>query len=123
MSLEDNKALVRTLFDLADSPELETIGELLHPDFVNHSTGRPVSVWDAWKPLVEGTRRTLPDYKRSVHDMIAEDDKVVVRLTVEGTYQARSEHPEFGGIDATGQHVSWEFHHIFRVKDHKIVEH
>ena len=89
------------------------------PDFVNHSAppGLP--------PTREGNaafstafRQAFPDYHVTIHDVIAEDDKVVTRKTFAGTHQG-----EWMGIPASGQKISFGGIDIVRIADGKVVEH
>jgi steroid delta-isomerase-like uncharacterized protein len=50
-------------------------------------------------------------------DLIAEDDKVVIRNTVTGTHQG-----EYRGVPPTGKSVSYNEIFIFRFADGKIAE-
>ena len=60
----------------------------------------------------------LPDFHYTIEDMIAEGDKVVVRLTAQGTQMG-----EFGGIPATGKHATWTEMPIGRIASGAIAEH
>lgn len=116
-----NKELVRRLNDeLHNQGRIqEVIQEWFAPDFLNHSAppGLP--------PTREGLaifstefRRVFPDYQVEIHDVIAEDDKVVTRKTFRGTHQA-----EWMGIPASGKGVSFGGIDIVRIADGKVVEH
>ena len=54
--------------------------------------------------------------------MVAEQDRVVARLTVRGTHQG-SAIPFLHGIQPTGRSVVWTHHHTFRFVDGRIAEH
>ena len=60
---------------------------------------------------------TMPDHNKSIDDMVAEGDKVVIRYTVQGTQKG----PIFG-IPATGKHVSIKACDIYKIEDGKILE-
>jgi len=60
----------------------------------------------------------MPDLRLNILDMIAEDDKVVVRYTVEGTHEGG-----LFGVPPTVQRVSIESMTVERVSDGKIREH
>jgi len=62
-------------------------------------------------------RTAFPDLKVSVFNLVAENDKVVARLLVEGTQKDL-----FMGIPPTGNKVEWEAMRIWRLVDSKIVE-
>jgi steroid delta-isomerase-like uncharacterized protein len=62
-------------------------------------------------------RRAFPDYRDTVHDIVAEGDKVVVRWTLNGTHEG-----DFLGTQATGKRVTTSGISIFRLADGKITD-
>jgi predicted ester cyclase len=64
-------------------------------------------------------RRAVPDARYELEDMIAEGNKVVVRWTMYGTYEAA-----FPGIDVppTGEPITLKGVAIYRVEDGKLTE-
>jgi predicted ester cyclase len=60
----------------------------------------------------------FPDYQTAIDDLIAEDDKVVARITMSGTHTGN-----FMGIPATGKQVVFTGIYIALIADGKIVEH
>ncbi len=118
---EQNRKLVRRLNEeLHNQGRIHEVTERhFAPDFVNHSAppGLP--------PTREGNatfamafRQAFPDYQVTIHDMIAEDDKVVTRKTFAGTHQG-----EWMGIPASGRKISFGAIDIVRIADGKVVEH
>ena len=63
-------------------------------------------------------RSGMPDLRVVLDDMIAEDDKVAVRYTIEGTHEG-----DLFGIPPTGRGVCIESFTVERVSDGKIREH
>lgn len=119
MSTEQNKSLVRNFEELINSRNLDTALTLLSPDFADHTpaVGLP--------PGVEGVRAfytmqfaAFPDSRSASLDMIAEGDKVVHRMSTEGTHQG-----DFLGIPATGKRVTMTYIDIWRIADGKLAEH
>ncbi|MBX3085480.1 MAG: ester cyclase [Anaerolineae bacterium] len=119
MSTEQNKALVRKFEELINSRDLDTALTLLSPDFADHTpaVGLP--------PGIEGVRAfftmqfaAFPDSHSISLDIIAEGDKVVHRMSNEGTHQ-----DEFLGIPATGKRVAMTHIDIWRIADGKLAEH
>lgn len=119
MSTEQNKALVRNFEELINSRDLDTALTLLNPDFADHTpaVGLP--------PGAEGVRAfftmqfsAFPDSRSTSLDMIAEGDKVVHRMSTEGTHQG-----DFLGIPATGKRVMMTYIDIWRIADGKLAEH
>lgn len=70
------------------------------------------------KQHIAGFEAAFPHYALLVEDMIAEDDKVVVRFTFHGTQKG-----EFMGIPATGKEVNVPGIIIYRMAESKIAEH
>jgi hypothetical protein len=57
------------------------------------------------------------DWKKTIDDMIAEGDKVVIRHTIEVTQKGT-----FAGIPATGKHGSIQGSDIYRIEGKQILE-
>ena len=60
---------------------------------------------------------TMPDHNKSIDDMVAEGDKVVIRYTVQGTQKGA-----IFVIPATGKHVSIKACDIYKIEGGKIME-
>ena len=119
MTTDDNKALVRRFIDeIFVQGKPEAVDELLADDFVAHtwpSTGHPK---DDLKAAIDRTSKGLADPEFTIEDMIAEGDRVAVRLTSAATHVG-----DFMGMPATNKRYSISEIHIFRVRDGKVVEH
>jgi steroid delta-isomerase-like uncharacterized protein len=59
----------------------------------------------------------IPDLHATQHDIIAEDDKVVVRLVVTGTLKG-----DLIGIPASNSTVTWDAVDVYRLQDGRIAE-
>jgi len=113
----DHKAAVRRYFeDVYNGHEDALLHDLFHPDFHEytgiHGTGPQLA-----KHVVEFERSVFPDIHFTIEDMLAEDDDVVVRLTIQGTQQG-----VFQGIAPTGKTVAFTGLQRMRFKDGKIVQ-
>jgi len=117
--LSRNKEIVlRSEAELWSKGNLTVADELYSPDFVCHFIVGPE--WrglEGIKDVVRSHRTSFPDWHERVDDIIAEDDRVVIRFTSTGTQLG-----EFQGIPPTGRKVSIQEVAIFRVVDGKIVE-
>jgi predicted ester cyclase len=60
----------------------------------------------------------FPGYTLEAHDLIAEDDKVVVRATVHGVHRG-----ELMGMAPTGRQVAFPAIIIYRLAEGRIAEH
>src|SRR5215203_4381939 len=84
MSTEENKDLVRRLFDAINNQSLDEPDTLLDPDF--RLNGEPVSLAD-FQEFVIWHASVLTELHISIEDIIAEGDKVVARLLRQGIHQ------------------------------------
>lgn len=124
MSIEDNKKIVRRYFE--DAPyHPDACDEIFAPSFHFHTLQRasitpqvvesnPQSEKAAYEWL-----RTVwsPSWRMIVDEMIAEDDRVMVRWTFHGTHQG-----DFSGLPPTHRPVTYSGINIFRIADGKIAE-
>ncbi|WP_437618066.1 ester cyclase [Sorangium sp. So ce1151] len=116
-----NATVVRRYFDEVWSRgHLDVLDELLAAGYINHtpSTPDPPPGPGGLKPIVAAFRAAFPDLHFTVEDLIAEGDRVAVRVRMEGTQDG----PLFG-IAATHRRVSVEQTNIELFRGGKIVEH
>jgi predicted SnoaL-like aldol condensation-catalyzing enzyme len=76
-----NKDLVARLHaDVLDTGDLAPIDELVHPDYLNHEAapGTPRGR-DGFRHTVGLLRGGFPDLRFVIEELVAEDDRVVVR--------------------------------------------
>ena len=91
--------------------------ELLGPEHVHHVVDTDLHGRDAVREMADRFRRTFPDLRFEVDDLIESGDKVVVRWTANATHE--------GALDvlpATGRRVSWTGIDILRLEGSHIVE-
>ena len=119
MSIEDNKAFVRRFFSELNQGNLNAADEYLAPDYVAHYGGVPVPIQgrDAWKGLMSGYFAAFPDWHETIEDLIAEGDRVTVRVASGGTHRR-----DFMGIPASGKQVASTGIVILRLADNRLVE-
>jgi predicted ester cyclase len=101
---------------------LALIDELVAPEAVNHDSGLPAAMRDLRGPeglkrVVTMYREAFPDVRMTVDDVIAADDKVVLRWHSEGTHRG-----ELARLAPTGARGSVTGISIDRWQDGKIVE-
>jgi len=119
MSTSANKEIVLRYQEIYNSNNLDALSEVVAEDFL---TPR---MMPGMPPGLEGARRIhkatllgMPDWHTKIVDLIAEDDKVVARITMTGTHTG-----DFFGIPATGKKISFSGIYIVRIANGKIVEH
>ena len=119
MSAEQNKALVRRLFEAVSRGNLDVADELLAPDFVDHDIlpGEEVGI-EGFKRAVAEERASSSDLHFSIEEQIAQGDKVVTRVIGSGTHDQK----EYRGIAPAGRRITVETITINRVVEGKIVE-
>ena len=115
-----NKATLRRFLNEAfGKGNLAAVDELIADNFVDHSPPPDVSTDKAgMKQIVKMFRSAFPDLSLTVEDMIAEGDKVAVRIASRGTHKG-----ELMGIAATGRTVTINEQHWVRFATGKITEH
>jgi predicted ester cyclase len=111
MSTEENKALMRRAYEAVNQGDLTAFFELFTPDFVLHNGSMTIQGLEAFKQIEAMLLTALPDLHYTVEDLIAEGDKVAVRLTARGT--------QHGGV--SGRPPNWQAHdgHGIRSQPHR----
>ncbi len=114
MSLEKNKTIVRGFIEAYNERKLDLIDDFVSPDYVDHSNsvGR-----GGLKQLIAMGLNSFPDWHETIEDIIAEGDKVWVRLTYTGTHKG-----EFMGLTPTGKKITSKAVDIYRIVDGKLAE-
>jgi steroid delta-isomerase-like uncharacterized protein len=102
--------------------KFELVDRLVASDAVNHDPATPAQMRGVRGPEVVKRMATMyraafPDLRITVDDVIAADDKVVLRWHSEGTHRG-----ELAGLAPTGAHGSVTGMTIDRWKDGKVVE-
>jgi steroid delta-isomerase-like uncharacterized protein len=120
MGPEENKAIVRRLFDAINRGDLGQLPELVAADVVDHNAvifmqpEGPGGVEEGVRMLLRG----FPDLQVTVEELLAEGDRVVARLTMAGTNTG-----DYRGLPApTQQHFNSEAIAILRVADGRVAE-
>ena len=116
---EDNKAIVRRFIDEAFvKGRPDNLDEIVSEGFTPRT-------WPSVEPGVESLKQTvtrmasgLSDVRFEIEDLIAEGDRVAVRLTAHAVHRG-----DFMGMPAAGKGYTIAEQHIFRIEDGKIAEH
>ncbi|OGC76679.1 MAG: hypothetical protein A2Z27_04925 [candidate division Zixibacteria bacterium RBG_16_50_21] len=118
MTTEQNKTIVRRNYETADKNDLTTYSEQLAPDVAVHLPGMPAPLnREAVIHMMNVMFSGLPQRQHVFEDQIAEDDKVVTRLTLHAVHTG-----EFQGMPATGKQIAVQQMAIHRIRDSKIAE-
>jgi predicted ester cyclase len=115
---EQNKEIVREVFSAIDSGDLNKLGGLLSDDFALYAPGSP----QPWrKEALYQARNThfaaFPDWIHKIEIMVAEGDKVAVKLTQYGTHTA-----VYKGIEPTNKYVTVPATQVMMIVNGKVKE-
>ena len=116
---EENKAVIRRLVEeVYNEGNLDVVDELVAPDLFDHAAvPEHQHGIDGFKHVLEWVRGTSSDVHYDIDDIIAEGDKVAVRMTQSGTHTG-----PIRDIPPTGKRFSVDYVHWFRLADGKIAE-
>jgi serine phosphatase RsbU (regulator of sigma subunit)/predicted ester cyclase len=119
MSTEENKALVRRYIRAQNEKDLGALEEIMAPDFVDHSIlpGQGTTREDYLQDVAEH-QAASSEARLSIEDQMAEDDKVISRLTIRGSHDQEM----FTGVPPTGMKLEFTGIIINRVVGGKIAE-
>jgi steroid delta-isomerase-like uncharacterized protein len=119
MALDENKALVRRFVaEIFVQGRKEAVDELLADDFVSHTWRSTGDGKGDLRRAIDRLSTVLADARFTVEDLVAEGDRVAVRLTAEATQVG-----EFLGVPPSGRRYSIGEIHVFRIRDGKVAEH
>lgn len=120
MSERSAKEVVEEMYRRQKAGDDTALDDLVAAHMVNHASGPQGR---------EGLRRILQTIDDDLgpitveqHHLIGEGDLVAQHLTLHGTHRA-STMPLLAGATVSGRPAAWEFIHIWRVADGRIVEH
>jgi steroid delta-isomerase-like uncharacterized protein len=118
-TLEANKAVVRRFIDeIFLKGDFSAVDELLTEDFAPHTWGPMPPGRDGLKQAIERVSKGISDPSMTIDDVVAEGDRVAVRLTSSATHTG-----EFMGMPASGRRYEIGEIHIFRLRDGRVSEH
>lgn len=93
---------------------------LIADDFIQHAAGPQGR--DGFRQTLATLENDLGSPTTTIHRVVAQDDLVVIQLTMHGRHVA-STMPLLAGLPPTGNDVEWDFINIWRVANNLIVEH
>ncbi|HEY9842940.1 MAG: ester cyclase [Candidatus Sericytochromatia bacterium] len=114
---EQNKALVRRVFESMSKGDLSMMDEVISPEYKNYNMPTPAPGAEGLKQLIGAFRSGFPDFKVDLEQVLADGDRVITQGVWTGTHQG-----EFMGIPATGKPISVGYIDIWRFVDGKAVE-
>ncbi len=124
MSIESNKKVVRRYFEEAvDKRNPDILDELFTTDCVIHRPESPEAIvgLENFRRVFLGIVNTYSEISTAIHDLVAEEDRVAIRLSHEmmnrGVWTSR-----IGSHEVGGKPVGWSAIAIFRIHGGKIAE-
>lgn len=109
----NNKEIARRFIaEVWNAGNLDLADELVHPAYAVPGVG---SGPEGVKQNVSAFRAAFPDLEWAIEDVIAEGDKVVLRLMLHGTQRG-----EFHGIPPTGKRVTMQEIVIWEILDGRL---
>ena len=110
MSPEENKAVIRRLFEAEEKRNLAILDELIAPDFIEgRNTPFELRGPEGYKQFVTMLFKGFPDWHETIEDIIAEGDKVWACHKTTGTAPS-------------GKKIELTSINIFRIVNGKVVE-
>lgn len=116
MQTDENKHVIRRWIAFADTGFPGRFDAFIAGDYVGHVGGTEMDVAELER-AEQAFASAFPDMQHSIDDLLAEDDRVVLRVTCRGTHRG-----EFQGIAPTHRRVEFTGIVIYRVAGHKIAE-
>ena len=116
---EENKAIIRRFIKSYNNRKLEIFEELVSPDYIDHTHGTKGR--KAFKELFTLAFEGFPDWFEEIREIIAEGDRVWVRVIATGTHTGNW---NLMGtpLPTTGKKVRMEMVFIWRIIDGKLIE-
>ena len=117
--LEQNKRLIHRFYDemwnpwnFAKAEELLAEGIVFRGSLGTETRGR-----EEFRGYMRKVRSAFPDFHNAVEEMIAEQDRVVVRALYSGTHRG-----ELFAVAPTGKRIAYAGAAFFRIADGKVAE-
>jgi len=116
---EQNKELVKREWEAWNKGDFETFKELLAPDYACYFPSRSTTPMSQEETIEirKMLQKAFPDISWSMEELIATEDKVIIRVIERGTHEG-----EYMGIPATGNKYETSEISISRIENGKIVE-
>jgi len=115
-TVQNQAAFQRIIVEAFNEGKYTVLDELVNPNFIEHQFGLHPTI-EGMQGDIEFLRRAFPDFILTIEDMVAEGDKVWVRMTARGTNQGGFMGPP------NGKSFKIAVFDVCRFKDGKMVEH
>jgi len=113
----DPKTIVKEFFErVYNQRDYDCVMTLFSDDYYEHTENGARSNRDACD-IIKNATTIFPDLSVQIDNIIAETDRVAVRLTFSATHKG-----EFFGVPASGKKIVFEAMEFFKIAEGKIVE-
>lgn len=113
-----NKQLVRNVFHAVDEQQFDRLREFLREDMVCTLIGMPKPMGgEAMVDFIANAYVAFPDFRHELHEVLAEGNKVMVRLTNHTTHRN-----EFEGLEPSGNRIDYPSVHMLTIEENAISE-
>jgi predicted ester cyclase len=115
---ETRKSLVRDLYHAFSTGSVQDLDEIIGPGYTDRtpSPGQAAGI-DGIRQTIAAFRSAFPDGQVMIRELLADNDKVVARVSLSGTHIA-----DYFGVPASGKPVIADGIETFRFTDGMIVE-
>jgi steroid delta-isomerase-like uncharacterized protein len=117
MSTKENKAIFRRQIEYWNNKDMDLFWKNIPSDVVVHDESGKINNKDEYKKQLEWILTAFPDYKLAIEDLMAVNDRIVVRYTESATMKG-----VFMDVPATGKNVSIPAIEIWRFENGRIKE-
>jgi steroid delta-isomerase-like uncharacterized protein len=120
MSVEENKALVRRLYDeFYNGKDKDVLGKFFSDEFVYHPADLPSRTMDyeEFKTREVQFLDAFPDLRRDIEDQVAEGERVATRSIMRGKQTGN-----LPNLPSKGKSIDVRSIIIYRIADGRIVE-
>lgn len=114
---EVNKSVVVRTFEAIASHDFDALDEVMAEGMSFSDPLLEMEGLENYKDLMRGRISALPDTATEIHEILADDDVVVVHFTYRGTHTG-----EYNGIEPTGNTVEGTAVMIDRLENGKIAQ-
>ena len=118
MSQIGNHAFMRRFVEFLNTASPKLAAELISPHAVFHApmSGAEFQGPDGYVEMLSHVRKSFPDVRWEVEDVVGEGNVLVARFVITGTHQG-----EFQGIAPTGRVVRISAMNLYRLKAGKVM--
>src|SRR5688572_1404091 len=117
MSTQLHQTFIERFTALFNEPDLSIADEIMAPGFKSHLPLAPEVDREAWKAYVQNFLTGFPDLKMEVHETLATQVRLVLRVTYRGTNTGNCQ-----GVPPSGKTIAIPAIGFFHIKNGQAVE-